>query len=204
MSLNKGNIPNLEERRKVWGERRNRGPANGHDLRDSLPYPFDNVGIAPMFDRAGVMEIGPGNGRQYDRVRERTRLYCIADISQSVLMEPVFSEADGRFLIDNWGQDFSVRFDVVHFWYVFHHVRHDEMFDFFNFVHRHLRCGGLAAFNGPQPINVQGAREGDGCGTTYSDPGIVTAVAAPIFRTVMVVNLDMNSTGHVYLMQKIR
>lgn len=195
-------IERLEERRWLWDHRGARGPESGHDLHDSLPYPFEDAGIRPIFKGKKVLEIGPGNGRQYERVMCDASLYSICDIALTVLSEPVFSDVSDKFLVEDWGQSFGKSFDVIHFWYVLHHIRQDEMKSFFRFVERHLNRNGLVAFNCPQLINVQGAPEGDGLGTTYSDPTIVSEMAAPL-EIIVSLHLDKKSTGYVFLLRSL-
>lgn len=189
-------IPDLAERRRFWAEPRSRGPDDGHDLYDSLPYPFEDAGIESIFHGADVLEIGPGRGRQYERVRPHVRTASVADIAPEALLEPAFLGARDRFLITNWDKDLGRRFDVVHFWYVLHHVIWREMRDFFRFVRRHLRRGGIAAFNTPMPINVQGAPQGDGTGTTRSDLVTVRLASYPM-EVLHAIRIDRCSTGWV-------
>lgn len=195
-------LTNLERRRWLWNHRSTRGPELGHDLRDSLPYPFE-PSIQMIFDGKDTLEIGPGNGRQYERVRDRTKSYCICDISQGALDEPVFNSADGRFLIESWSQTLGRTFDLIHFWYVLHHIRLDELINFFDFVSRHLRDDGLVAFNSPQLINVQHELEGNGEGTTYTDP-VLIKTALRSLEMLMALPVDRKSTGFVMLLRKSR
>lgn len=197
------NIQNLAERQMKWAYRGNRGPITGHDLVDSLPYPFEDANIQTVFDNKDVLEIGPGNGRQYERLCGVVKTYCIADISADALAEPAFEgvAVEDRFLLADWRQQLGKVFDVVHFWYVLHHIVRAEMTYFFEFVSRHLRDGGLVAFNSPEPQNVQGPLEGDGIGTTYSDPDVVREVA-PQFEVLVSASIQRKSTGHVFLMRK--
>lgn len=198
-------IRNLEERRRAWGHKDARGPRGGHDCYDSLPYPFEAAGVQMVFDGKDVLEIGPGNGRQYERVRARARSYSIADICADVLLDPVFGHVNTGYLLDDWGQSLNDRFDVIHFWYVLHHICHGEMAEFFAFVSRHLRSAGLALFNCPEPINVQGEPEGDGCGTTYSDPDVVrSAIGNTGLQMIMASPIGRKSTGFVIMLRKVQ
>lgn len=196
---------NLEERRAYWNKRENRAPYLAHhDLCDSLPYPFE-PSIAMIFDNKDVLEIGPGNGRQYERVRERTRSYSVCDISMSALEEPIFRDIDqrhgGRYVISDWNANLPRSFDVIHFWYVLHHIQLSEMHLFFAFVRNHLRRPyGLVAFNTPMLENVQSDPAGDGIGTTYSDPEVVRQTAHPL-EIIMAQPVQQKSTGHVFLLR---
>jgi len=195
-------ILDLEKRKRFWDKRESRGPKVEHDLSDSLPYPFEPA-IQTIFDGKNVLEIGPGNGRQYERLRHRVKSYCVADISASALSEPVFDTADGRFLLETWERPVGRMFNVIHFWYVLHHIRLGEMRAFFAFVNKNLVNGGLVAFNNPEPINVQGQREGDGQGTTYSDVAIVQECSWPL-EMLMALPVNMKSTGYVFLLRKVQ
>lgn len=195
-------IYDLEKRRQGWNQRKARAPYDTHhDMTDSLPYPFENAGIYPIFCGRDVLEIGPGNGRQYERLSKKAKSYCIADIAPNGLAESVFRTATEKFLLEDWNQNLGRTFDVIHFWYVLHHIRLGEMPDFFSFVHRHLKSGGLAAFNCPMPINVTGAPEGDGFGTTYSDPMVVQNNCRPL-NILMSLPIGQKSNGYVFLLQR--
>ena len=193
----------LDRRRDYWNVRTNRAPYDTHDLQDSLPYPFEDTGLLGIFEDKDVLEIGPGNGRQYERLRGLARSYCIADIAPDGLNEVVFDSADGKFVLEDWEQSLGRTFEVIHFWYVLHHVLREEMTDFFTFISDHLRKGGAACFNCPEPVNVQGRFEGDGVGTTYSDPIIVRCAVMNLPLTVVTdVYVGRKSTGYVFLLQK--
>jgi predicted TPR repeat methyltransferase len=195
-------IKHLEWRRQIWDQRENRGPVLGHDLMDSLPYPFElSPCVSEVFVNADVLEIGPGNGRQYERLVGVTRSYSICDISPRALEETVFNKIGKKYLITDWDQYLGEQFDVIHFWYVLHHVCLDEMEMFFTFVSNHLRNDGVAAFNCPEAINVQGSNEGDGVGTTYSDPSIVRRTAKGL-DMLLELPVGRKSTGFLFLMKK--
>lgn len=196
-------INNLENRRERWGHPCAWGPIGRHDLTDSLPYPFEDAGIGEIFEGKDVLEIGPGAGRQFERLCGCTKSYYLCDICQSVLDQPLFAISNGKFLVEDWGQYLGQLFDVVHFWYVIHHIRQDELRNFFAFLSRHLRNGGRIAFNNPEPINVQGDPAGDGCGTTYTDPEIIGAAVEGLSLEILsVTSIQKKSTGHVFLLGK--
>lgn len=196
-------IVDLDKRRKLWNRDHigPRVPYGKYDLLDSLPYPFESADLGDIFTGKDVLEIGPGNGRQYERVRNKARTYSIADISPAALGDPTFNQVTSKYLLTSWHQDLNRKFDVIHFWYVLHHIRQDEMGEFFAFICRHLRESGIAAFNCPEPINVQGDPNGDGLGTSYSDPGLIEE-KAPLLKIVEQVYIGQKSTGHVFLMCK--
>lgn len=101
-----------------------------------------------------VLEIGPGEGRQYKHINNFSDTYAIADISNVVLNLTMYSSVNKHLLI-SYHQELPQQFDVVHAWFVLHHVLHEETKDFFEFVRRHLRDDGLFCFN----ISLQQSRQ---------------------------------------------
>lgn len=192
-------IEDLEVRRRHWDKSSNRAPRDGHDMTDSLPYPFE--GTEHLFAGKDVLEIGPGRGRQYDRLKGIARSYAICDISQEALDEPVFAGVPWRFLLSDYGERFGL-FDVVHFWYVLHHVKPRERSDFFGFVAAHLRPGGFVLFNSPQVGNERGWYANDGMGTTWIDEGLIRRVCSRHFVTLTIVKQDRLSSGFLVVARK--
>ena len=193
-------IDDLELRRAHWDKPENRAPRDEHDLTDSLPYPFE--GVEHLFDGKDVLEIGPGRGRQYERIKTAVQSYSVCDISPAALTEPVFADVTARYLLSDYGKDFTDRFDVVHFWYVLHHVRLDELGNFFGFVARHLRTSGMALFNSPQVGDVLAYRPGDGLGTTLMDRATVMTAYASHLNTVGVCYQNDRSSGDLFIARK--
>lgn len=93
-----------------------------------------------------VLEIGPGEGRQYEHVQMFSKTYAIADVSFVVLRLPLYDAID-KYHIKSYQQEIPQHFDVIHAWFVLHHVLSEETVDFFSFVKRHLKSGGLFCFN---------------------------------------------------------
>ena len=193
----------LEKRQRFWNEFESRGPRKGHDLYDSLPYPFENAGISHIFKDKDVLEIGPGNGRQYERIQKEVKTYSICDICPNVLTLPVFNTTDIKHLIRNWDEKIGRTFDVIHFWYVIHHICQSELQAFFFFIHQHLNNDGLVAFNTPCKINVQGDDEGDGIGTTWTDLDVLINSMNGRFDLVSKYEFGDKSTGFVFLFRKV-
>jgi len=165
-------IHQIEHRRSFWKDH--------HVERcqgDSVPRPYEAVpGYTDFFEGRRVLEIGPGEGRQYSHLRDLASAYHVADIVGEVLELPQFERADGRHLIDRYDtRDLGERFDTITFWYVLHHVRLDEAGGFFGFLARHLAPGGALLFNAPHanPEHEMAAGEGDGCATTPWTPDLV-------------------------------
>ena len=193
-------IHNLDARRRYWDDPRNRAPREDHDLTDSVPYPFEPM--VSMFRDKDVLEIGPGRGRQYDRLKCIPSSYSVCDISPACLAEQAFNGVDRKYLLSSYEDDFVERFDLIHFWYVLHHVRLDELDNFFAFVARHLRPGGLAMFNTPQSGNVAEWYVDDGMGTTKIDRGMVRTAYRPHLETLDVYCQDERSSGDLFVTRK--
>lgn len=190
----------LEKRRAHWDVPTNRAPREEHDMTDSLPYPFE--GLEALFTGQDVLEIGPGRGRQFERLWNKTRTYSVCDISPAALEKPVFAPAKARFLISSYKENLLQSFDVIHFWYVLHHVKVDELSDFFRFIARHLRPNGLAIFNSPQTGNHRAWYTGDGIGTTYLERWAIEQAYWPCFNTVVVRKQDDRSSGYLFVLRK--
>ena len=191
-------LENIVERADYW--QHHLSPyLDRHDLSDSIPYPYD--GMEHLFDGKDVLEVGPGRGRQYQRLKGRVRSYSVCDI---VALDPdIFGGADGRYVISSYSSDLGTEFDVVHFWYVLHHVRTDELADFFRFLARHLEYGGVAVFNTPWLGNPRGWYVGDGIGTTYIGVREVEDNSRKWFRVLRCSKVDERSNGYVFVLRKV-
>lgn len=194
-------IDDIERRRKYWDDKRNRAPHDFHDLTDSDPYPFAKV--ERMFRGKDVLEIGPGRGRQYERLKGIVKSYSIADISSDALCEPVFDQVQGRFLIEDYGEPFG-RFDVVHFWYVLHHVKIAELEPFFSFVASLLRDDGAVFFNSPHEFRDGKWYRNDGLGTTWIGKDQVLDIAGSYLDFFLVDEVNERSTGCIFGAKKIK
>lgn len=140
---------------------------------DSPPLPCSNTeGWMELYRDKSVLEIGPGEGRQFKTLSSLAQSYSIADISQTVLDRREYVSVAKRFLIRSWVDvSNSVRkgeFDVISFWYVLHHVLKSEAADFFAFLRHATAADGFVHFN--CPVDGQGGlasvEDGDGTTTT--------------------------------------
>lgn len=189
-------IEYLAARRRYWDNPNKRAPREEHDLTDSLPYPFEPV--EHLFHGKDVLEIGPGRGRQYVRLKDVVRSYAICDISPCALQEPVFTDLAYCYLLSDYEEVFG-QFDVVHFWYVLHHIRTEELGDFFAFVARNLCDDGLAIFNSPQTGNDKKWYTGTGLGTTWIDARMVLDACRPHLSITSSIWQDDRSSGHLFV-----
>ncbi|MCC6676101.1 MAG: methyltransferase domain-containing protein [Phycisphaerales bacterium] len=167
-------IQDLQHRAEFWAEH-HRVPCQG----DSIARPFVHVpGWRGLVTGRSVLEIGPGEGRQFAELRPLAASYAIADIVPKVLENVMYRHA-GRHLITSYHADeFGERFDVICFWYVLHHVLRDEGSAFFEFIERHLAEGGDVIFNTPSASQSVGVTQdgGNGTETTPWQPDEVEAL----------------------------
>jgi SAM-dependent methyltransferase len=151
---------NKDARLRHWGgsgwKTKNQG--------DSLAFPFS--GLMDFFHAKDVLEIGPGEGRQANYTMPFCASYSVADIINVVLDSPLYLGCKHRFLIESYDVDFGIQFDVIHFWYVLHHVPRVEIRDFVDFLCRHLKPGGKVMFNTPVLEYDDGCYGDDGVNTT--------------------------------------
>mgnify|MGYP001587806125 CR=1 FL=1 len=184
----------LTERRAWWSRPENRY----HNLTDSLAYPFE--GIEGLFIGRDVLEIGPGHGRQCRRLVDVAKSYSVCDIVP--MDEPAFDGLQ-KFVIEDYSVDMGADFDVIHFWYVLHHVPISELSPFFEFVSRHLLKGGHAMFNTPilHPNGTHYA--GDGLATTWIDRDAVLQNLGQL-DVVMEQHQNVGSSGILFVVRKGR
>ena len=151
-----------QERREYWS-----GNYLAYQQGDSLAIPCEQK--KEYFINKHVLEIGPGEGRQFDFVFPFVKSVSIADISETVLNQKKYANVKDRFLINSYDDDFGKTFDVIHFWYVLHHVKFDELESFFNFLFRHINKNGTILFNTPVLEYPDPAYEDNGILTTKHD-----------------------------------
>jgi len=184
-----------EERLKHWNS-----DYHTTNMGDSIAVPFAKY--LDKFRDKDVLEIGPGDGRQAVWAWALVKSYSIADISENVLFDPVFKR-DGlrRYLIESYKDDFKVQFDLIHFWYVLHHVLPSELPDFFGFVHRHSR--GEIMFNTPYLDHPAPAYKDNGVLTSRHTIADVSRATKGLFELVGTDgSLYRNSNGLIVFMRK--
>lgn len=192
-------MKNLDERAVYWGERTAESCMGGSTI---LPCPKDWL---EYFNGKRVLEIGPGGGRQIEIVKPLAKSYAIADISLDVLK---LHNGMDKYLIEDYGSPLkslsklkksTAKFDVIHFWYVLHHVLEEERDSFFKFLFKLLNKAGLIIFN--TPIN-------DFPDEVYADNGMLTVrhqiadirrSLDPYFTVTDTELLQEKSTGFVFL-----
>jgi 2-polyprenyl-3-methyl-5-hydroxy-6-metoxy-1,4-benzoquinol methylase len=158
-------MKNLDERSVYWGERTAESCMGDSTI---LPCPDD---WREYFKGKRVLEIGPGGGRQTRIVQPLAKSYAIADISLDVLK---LHGGMDKYLIEDYDSPLkslsklkksTAKFDVIHFWYVLHHVLEEELVPFAKFLFKLLNKNGLVMFN--TPIN-------DYPDEVYANNGILT------------------------------
>jgi SAM-dependent methyltransferase len=175
-------LKNRKQREEFWGEQ------GHHRIGCQGRTPLGVVdSLIEFAEGKSVLEIGPGQGRQFERVFPVSSEYHIADISDVVLQLPVYESVKKTKLL-NYDQDLGEDFDVIHFWYVVHHVLTEEIGEFFSFIHRHLRLSGRAYFNYPLiqhfPESSLTRGGGDGMKTTDTDVSMYESLIQENFDVV--------------------
>ena len=150
---------------------------------DSLATPFDGL----LFMDKDVLEIGPGEGRQFDIVAGRAKSYSIADISLKVFDHSKYDMCKHKLLIKSYDDRFDVKFNLIHFWYVLHHVKMEELAAFVEFLYAHLVPGGFVLFNTPELLSERSDYAGDGIQTTWID---IDDVRIFFSRRFVILNAD--------------
>jgi SAM-dependent methyltransferase len=189
-------LSNLAERRAFWRERH-----TAVFQGDSIATPF--LGLENLFRGKKVLEIGPGEGRQFEVIFRYARTYAVADIVPEVLEQKRYAGVGRHLIRDYRTDDFGERFDLITFWYVVHHLRRQELDDFVGFLDRHLATPGILFFNLPgrlPPDLPEGSSQhrtvDDGMQTT--DFRFETVSAALSRRHITCVgNAELSSNCHV-------
>lgn len=115
-----------------------------------------------IFENKRVMEIGPGEGRQFLYLKENIfpSKYAVMDISPKVLENEFYRDLE-KYQISSYKNDFGSVYDIIHFWYVIHHILFEEIPDFKDFLLRHLSKDGDLIFNVPYNLG-EGSLGDDG------------------------------------------
>jgi SAM-dependent methyltransferase len=161
-------------------------------MTSSDPYPFKSV--EHLFCGKRVLEIGPGQGRQYRYLRHLASAYDVCDISSSVMREPSLRGIP-RWVIHDYDDQSCIDYDVVHFWYVLHHVPIEELRDFFSFVRNRLQPDGIVLFNTPREGNPPEWYRDDGIGTTSISLRNVEEALGDGLQIFLKERVDDRSTG---------
>lgn len=168
---------------------------------DSPPCPFEKY--THFFTFRDVLEIGAGEGRQYEYAHIGTKSYSIADISEEALDTERIPLHVDRYLITDYDSNFGRKFDLIHFWYVLHHIPREELFAFINFLRRHLISGGILMFNTPYLDFDEGAYADDGVNTTPHKIYHMLQYLDPYFFCLYVDGTKWGkSNGHIYVGSK--
>jgi len=187
---------NLDKRLEHWSTgwtAKNQGDSNPAPFIDYVKYYVDSY----------VLEVGPGEGRAYEVIKRVIKSYAIADISQQVLDCPVWNGIEKKFLLRGY-EDIPDKFDVVHFWYVLHHIPRCEVYNFFKWVVDRLRDDGILMFNTPFLLFHEGAYKDDGIQTTRYTIGEVTSLLDQWFCHLYIDGTKIGaSNGHIYVGRKL-
>jgi len=164
---------------------------------DSLAIPWEG----DPFAGKSVLEIGPGGGRQFIVASRKASRYAVADISKEAIDVDLYKDIK-RYLIHDYNQDLRDRFEIIHFWYVLHHVKRSELGDFCKFIYRHLIPGGRAIFNTPVTDYPEAAYGDNGILTTRWNLEEVRKGFETVLSIVSVIRVWKNSTGYVITVER--
>lgn len=130
-------LKNLDTRIEFWSKHYQGGAATFFD---------ENLSI---FNDKNVLEIGPGEGKMASKICNISSSFSVADISKRILELPIYEKIKpkNKFLITGYDDNFNIKFDIIYFWYVVHHVLPEELEIFFSFIHRHCKKNGVILFN---------------------------------------------------------
>ncbi len=163
-----GELTRIDERRAFWDEA-SRWERNCLAIQE----PYKSIpGWEGLICGKSVLEIGPGDGRQFLTLSALAGRYAIADISPRVLGHELYRNVP-RYRIDGYDTFAAPElFHTITFWYVIHHVLVDEAPELMAAARRHLRPGGSLLFNAPDcalEAEYLSERAGDGFKTTPWD-----------------------------------
>jgi len=160
-------IKDFQERSEFWSDKERLSNFHGEWIDEEV---WNRLLKGDLFKNKDVLEIGPGIGRQFDVFEPLAKKYAVADISFDVLCMEKYKEAE-RIRINNWEGNYG-RFDIIHFWFVIHHMLKEEMGPFWKFLYRHTAKTGYVIFNVPayDEIRLKQYKE-DGMKTTIYKEG---------------------------------
>lgn len=155
-------MKNYNRRRNFWSDQLRLNGFDNNWINDEILDALDNLEI---FKDKDILEIGPGSGRQFTVFKKHANSYELADISEQVLDNEIYKSYDKN-VITTWSDRFGAKYDIITFWFVIHHITHDEIGAMIKFCHRHLRSEGLLIFNSPMKIRSSKMYKEDGIRTT--------------------------------------
>jgi 2-polyprenyl-3-methyl-5-hydroxy-6-metoxy-1,4-benzoquinol methylase len=193
-------ISALKTRQKFWAKHFHK-----ECLGDSDPTPYTALANwQDLFTGADVLEIGPGEGRQFDVVMPLAASYAVADINPVVLRQDLYADCE-RILLKSYTIAERESWDVAMAWYVLHHVTKAEGAAFIQMLADSVRPGGKVLLNAPDdalPAKFQPQKK-RGAGTLTT--GWKTAEVIQLFNNaglsvVRAIHAAINSV--VYLAEK--
>lgn len=193
-------IDNLEERSDFWTEHY----FEECQGRTTTEYLDRNLAL---FKDKSVLEIGPGEGRQFKKVNNLASEYAIGDISGTVLKYEKYNDIEYKYLIDSYDDSLEKEFDIIHFWFVVHHIRLRELPYFFKFIHFNLKEFGLILFNAPNILDNKhkSSIENDGMKTSPITDDMILENTKELFEIIEVFNGESyeERRNTTYLMKRI-
>lgn len=180
-------LNNLDQRRFFWSIRALRAFGVNNDFF---------VKNKELFFDKNVLEIGPGFGNQYNKIKDIVKTYGIIDISKEVLDHDVFAGIKEKYEINTYNIDLNKKFDVIHFWFVIHHILKSEIVSFINFLARHVSHDGYLLFN--YPSHKHGVEDNDGLKTSLFKEAFIE----DMFNKKFVFKKKEKVDRHIYVVAK--
>ena len=162
-------IKNIENRIDFWNER--------HKIKyQGNTYYNENL-IKKYSYNSTVLEIGPGEGRQFQIAYPCCKEYSIADISPNVLLSELYNKekVKNKYLIDRYEKFLDKYFEFIHFWYVLHHIKLEEDIDFFRFIRNCMNKYSILVFNFSENTKAKFVHN-DGVKTTNRKIGYIKSI----------------------------
>ena len=168
---------------------------------DSIPIPFKR--FEHLFANRDVLEIGPGEGRQFQYIHNITSSYSLLDISKKVFDHNVYkNKLHASYVLKTYKFELKKKFDVIHFWYVLHHIIDSELPDFIDFLYKHLNKNGMILFNTPCEDNGSKEFISNGMQTTPYTLDQIKESIIDKFKIKVEKYIGRDSSGYLIIMKK--
>lgn len=174
-------MKNYQDRVDFWSDQSRLNRFDDKWINAEIITALDHLEI---FNCKDVLEIGPGIGRQFTMFKEYTNSYELADISSKVLDNDIYKLHYCN-VIKTWSDRLKVKYDIITFWFVIHHVTYDEIGAMIKFCYRHLRPKGLVIFNSPIKNQSRKMYKANGMRTTpWADQEVITHFKRGRFKVI--------------------